>query len=187
VRLKIVGVLLVSFIILMVGCAEKIWLPKSYLQERKLRSEVYEQVQKLKEEDHYFSSFLIVPYVNAVMNSLNNNDGQAIIIARDGLRYVKFTCILDSYDNIYKLTVQQSAKDFGELFEKNKIDQIYWVKIIDRFNEGGHEILYETPHAKVTVYGDIMFAYDFKGDRLLIKHVLREGRGQNSYRMIKIP
>jgi hypothetical protein len=186
-RFKIVGLVLVSFIILTLGCAEKIWLPKSYLKEKNLKREVYKQVKNLDEQDNYFSSFFIIPYVNTVMNSLNNNNGQAIIIAEDGLRYVKFTCILDSDENIYKLDVQQHSKDFGELFKENKIDQIYWIKIIDRFNRGGHKLLYEDPHSRVTLYGDITFVYDFKGDRLLIKHERKDGLGQNSYRIIKIP
>jgi hypothetical protein len=185
-RSRIAGVLLVYFFTLMLGCSEKIWLPKSYAKAQNLRKEVYEQIRILAERDNYFSSHSIMPYVNKVMNSLNDNNGQAIIIARDGLRYAKITCILDSDENIDKLTVQQLSKDFGELFKQNQIDQTYWIQIIDRFNEGGHEISYENSYANVTVYDNIVFVYDFKGDRLLIKHDRREGRGENSYRMMRI-
>jgi len=179
--------LLVSCVIFVTGCADKVWLPKSYVKEMDLRQEVSKRVKILDEQDHYFSSTFILPYVNKVMNSLNNNNGQAVIIAKDGLSYVKITCSLNSDETLNELMVQRYAKDFGELFKEYKIDQKYWIKIIDRFNTGGHEISYEEAHNNVTVYGDIIFVYDFNGDRFLIKHECRNGLGQKSYRLIRIP
>jgi hypothetical protein len=162
-RFRIAGLLLVSFIILILGCTPKPWLPNSDEKKQNLEDEVCKQITGLAENDHYFpDSFRVInSYVHAVMNSLNQNNGQTIMIANDGMRYVKFTFVLDKNENIDKMTVQRYSKDLVAMFKKYKICQDCWDNMIHEFNQKGYGF------AKA---GGEYFklSYDFEEDSFLI-------------------
>ena len=157
-RIRIAEILFGFFIILTLSCTQIIWLPKSDVKRQNLKQVVSEKVTELAEKDNFFPPSLIMTYVDGVMNSLNKNNGQALIIAHDGLRFIKFTVILDNNEDA-RLTTTTYSKDFGEMFEEDEIDQSEWAKLIYQFNTLGYAIAVSME--------DIKYSYDFEeGDFL---------------------
>jgi hypothetical protein len=161
-RLRIAGILMIFFITLTLGYAQAAWLPMSDVEIQRLKKVVTDKVVELSEIDNYFPKSSVTTYVDWAMKSLNQNNGKSLLIAHDGLRYSKFTVILDKNKNVRKLTVTRYSKDFGETFKRNKIDQSEWDKMIRQFNTLGY--------ATAVTNGNFKFSYDFKDGDFLIAH-----------------
>lgn len=159
IRFRNAGILLVSFIVLTLGCAQKVWLPQSDDQVQNLKKIVSKRVAELVEKDNYFPSSFTEEYTDAVLNSLNKNNGRAAIIAHDGLRWTKFKFILSNHEYVRKLTATKYATDFGEIFKKYKVDQSQWRDLIHDFNTKGYAIL------RTDVY--VKFYYDYEEESFL--------------------
>jgi hypothetical protein len=161
IRFRNARILLVSFIVLTLGCAQKVWLPQSDEQVQSLKKIVSKHVAELAEKNDYFPSSFTEEYTDAVLNSLNKNNGKAAIIAHDGLRWTKFKFILSNNEKIRKLTVTKYAKDFGEVFKKYKVDQSQWSDLIHQFNTKGYAILGTNVYVK--------YYYDYEEEIFLIE------------------
>ena len=136
-RFKITAILFVFLITLTFGCTQLIWLPKSDVKRQNLEKIVSKKVTELAEKDNYFPPSLIRKYVDGVMNSLNKNNGHALIIAHDGRRFTKLTFILENNENI-TLNTTTYSKDFFAMFKDDEIDQSDWPKLIYQFNTLGY-------------------------------------------------
>jgi hypothetical protein len=158
-RFKITGILFIFFITLTLGCTQTIWLPKSDAKRQNLEKIVSKKVTELAERDNYFPPSLIMKYVDGVMNSLNKNNGHALIIAHDGQRFTKLTFILDNNENI-RLNTTTYSKDFFAMFKEYEIDQSDWPKLIYQFNTLGY--------ATAAGDGKIKYSYDFEKGTFLI-------------------
>lgn len=159
IRFRNAGILLVSFIVLTLGCAQKVWLPQSDDQVQNLKKIVSKRVAELAEKDNYFPSSFTEEYTDAVLNSLNKNNGRAVIIAYDGLRWTKFKFILHNHEYVRKLTATKYATDFGEIFKKYKVDQSQWRDLIHDFNTKEYAIL------RTDVY--VKFYYDYEEESFM--------------------
>jgi hypothetical protein len=135
------------------------WLPKSDVKMHNLKKQVLKNITELVEKHNYFPPDLINTYADSFIKLLNENNGRTLLIAHDGLRWSKFTFILDSNENVSNISVTQYAKNFGELFEKNKIDKSEWVKLIGQFNTLGY--------ATTVADGKFKYSYDFEKGHFL--------------------
>jgi hypothetical protein len=178
-RFRIAEALLFSFIILMVGCVQTPWLPKSYVKMQSVKKVLFRHIAQLAQKDNFLGPSMtnahISTVVDSVMNQMNQHNGQAIIVAHDGLSNIKFTCILDGNENIISLTTQRYSNDLGGLFKKCNIDQELWANIIDKFNSGGGEIPVG-PQVYITL------SYDFEKNVFLIKREHNAGHSRLVYR-----
>lgn len=170
-RFKITGILFVFLIILTLGCTQTIWLPKSDVKRQNLEKIVLKKVTELAGKDNYFPSSLIMKYVDGVMNSLNKNNGNALIIAHDGRRFTKLTFILNN-ENI-RLNTTTYSKDFFAMFKEDEIDQSDWPKLIYQFNTLGY--------ATAVGDGKIKYSYDFEKSTFLINRKRTVPANNNLY------
>jgi|GEM_PF-1175896 hypothetical protein len=171
IRYRNAGILLVCFIALTLGCAQKVWLPQSDEQVQNLKKIVSKRVAELAEKNDYFPSSFIEEYTDAILSSLNKNNGHGLIIAHDGRRFTKLTFILDNNEKI-TLNTTKYAKDFGEVFKKYKVDQSEWGDLIHQFNTKGYAMLGTNVYVK--------YYYDYEEESFLIhEHVpeLLMGKG----------
>ncbi len=175
-RFKIMGMLFVFLITLTFGCTQLIWLPKSDVKRQNLEKIVSKIVTKLAEKDNYFPPSLITKYVDGVMNSLNKNNGHALIIAHDGRRFTKLTFILENNENI-TLNTTTYSKDFFAMFKDDEIDQSDWPKLIYQFNTLGY--------ATAVGDGKIKYTYDFEKSAFLITRKRTVPAKDNLY--IRVP
>ena len=83
-----------------------------------LKKQVLKNIAELVEKYNYFPP-LINTYADSFIKLLNENNGRTLLIAHDGLRWSKFTFILDGNENVSTINVTQYAINFGEIFEKN--------------------------------------------------------------------
>ena len=160
-RFRKAGILLVFFITLTLGYAQAAWLPKSNEKLQKTKKIVTKNIMELAEKDNYFDSSFVNTYVDGLMNSINQNNGQGAIIAHDARRWCKFTFTADNDENIRKVEVKRYQKDFGETFKECKIDQSEWLDLIKQFNKLGYA------ETKVSD-GNIKYSCDFEKGSFLI-------------------
>ncbi|MGA3281395.1 MAG: hypothetical protein ABSD50_10480 [Smithella sp.] len=136
------------------------WPIKSDEKVQNAKKIVTKHIMELAEKDHYFDSSFVNAYVDGLMNSINQNNGQGIIIAHDARRWCKFTFTLDNDENIRSIEVKRYQKDFNETFKKYKIDQSEWLNLIRQFNTLGYEVT-------TTADGRLKYYYDFAKDSFM--------------------
>lgn len=158
-RFKIAAVMTVFFIVFTLGYAQAAWLPKSDVKLQNLKKAVTNIVTQIAARDNYFPASLINAYSDALINALNQNNGQALIIAHDGRKWSKYSVFLNNDEKIEKITTTQYKKDFGEVFEKNKIDKGEWASLIHQFNTLGYA---------ATADGQFKYSYDYGKSSFLI-------------------
>ncbi|HYA15420.1 MAG TPA: hypothetical protein VEF33_13880 [Syntrophales bacterium] len=176
---KISEVLSVFLIVLTLCCPQKApivqaqelttsWLPSSDVRIRNLKKVVLKHVAELAQKDNYFPSSLITTYVDGVMNSLNQNGGRAVIIAHDGMQFTKFTFILGGNGNTIETTATHYAKNFGDMFAKNKIEKSEWLNLIHQLNTLGCAV--------AVADGSVKYSYNFKEDKFSITHTTYQSK-----------
>ena len=111
------------------------------------------------------------------MNSLNKNNGHAIIIAHDGRRFTKLTFIFREQINNLRLNTTTYSKDFFAMFKEDEIDQSDWPKLIYQFNTLGY--------ATAVGDGNIKYSYDYEKSAFLINRKRTVPAKDNLY--IRVP
>lgn len=160
-RFKITGVLFIFFITLSLGYAQTTWLPQSDEKLQKNKKIVTEKVIEIASQYNYFDLSYVNKYVDGLMNSINQNNGQGVIIAHDTRRWCKVTFTLDN-DKIIKMTlINHDLNDFGRMFKHDKIDQSEWPNLIKQFNTLGYAVT-------TTVDGNVKYYYNFEENRFMV-------------------
>lgn len=133
------------------------WPIKSDEKVQKAKNVLAMYVKEIAEKDNYFDPSFINKYVDGLMNSINQNNGQGVIIAHDARRWCKVTLTLDNDEKIKKVDVTQYQKNFNETFKKYKIDQSKWPEFVKQFNISGYAVT-------TTADGNLKYYYDFAKD-----------------------
>jgi len=150
---------LVMFILaalLMIAGTANCWPIKSDEKLQKANKMVTKQVMDLAVKDNYFDPSFVNKYVDGLIHSINQNNGQGAIIAHDASRWCKIIFTLDNDENISKVEVIRYQKNFGETFKQYKIDQSEWIDLIRQFNTLGYAI------TTILDGSLIKYSYDFE-------------------------
>jgi ankyrin repeat protein len=138
------------------------WPIKSDEKLQKAKKIVTREVTELVKKNNFFDPSLIDSYADGLMKSINQTNGQGVIIAHDALRWCKFTFTLDNDDNIRQATSDIYRYDFGSTFQKYNIDQRKWSDLIRQFNTLG----YTKSESE-----NFRYSYDFEKGHFLITQV----------------
>ena len=145
------------------------WLPAPGARLQNIKDMVMKQVSALAEKERYFDPSFVKAYTESLTDSLNRNGGQGILISDDGQRYTKFIFDLDDDQRVTSMKAQHFAKDFGEVFEKNRVAQVRWTDLIRQFNIVGR--------ASAGIRnGEFEYSYDFEKGSFSISTTTRQPR-----------
>lgn len=146
--LSVLVMLLVSF-----GTANS-WPIKSDEKLQKAKDVLAIYVKDVAVKDKYFDPNQVNTYVDGLMKSANQNNGQGVIISQDALKWCKFTLVLYDDENVKKVDVERHEKNFDKTLKKFKVDQNKWTDFVRQFNTLGYAIA-------MTTDGSLEYYYDF--------------------------
>jgi hypothetical protein len=161
-KIRCCFVLSILAVLLITSGAANAWPIKSdeKLQKAKDVLEIY--VKEIAEKDNYFDPHLVGAYVDGVMKSVNENNGQGVIISHDALKWCKITVILYDDENVKKVNLERHQKSFDKTLNKFKVDQNKWQAFVRQFNTSGYA-------NTTTADGNLLYFYDYAKNCFMAK------------------
>ncbi len=147
-------VLSILILLLITTAAANAWPIKSDEKLQRAKDVLSIYVKEIAVKDNYFEPALVNAYVDGLMKSANQNNGQGIIISHDALKWCKLTLVLYDDENVKKVEVARHQKNFEKTLKKFKVDQNKWSDFVRQFNTLG--LAYA-----MTEEGSLEYFYDF--------------------------
>jgi len=96
------------------------------------------------------------------MKSVNENNGQGIIISHDGLKWCKFTLVLYDDENVKKVNLERHQKNFQKSLAKFNVEPDRWQDFVRKFNSSGSSFMKMKD-------GTLLYFYDYAKNCFMAK------------------